>query len=241
MSEWSAKRFWTNASVSETEQGYTVLLDGRVIKTPAKATLVVPTHDLAAAIAQEWRDQGEKIDPTTMPMTRSANSAIDKVKVQRAEVAALIADYGGSDLLCYRAARPDRLVERQIATWDPLLEWSQITLGAPLLCAEGVMHIEQPAASVATLRAAVIDQGPFSLTALYDLVALSGSLVIGLAAQRGAFEIAALWQASILDESFQIEEWGADEEALNMQQTKARAFENAAKFQRLVSMQSYTK
>ena len=140
---WTAKRFWTDATVEEAAQGFTVRLDGRAVKTPAKAELVVPTTAMAEAIAQEWQAQDEVIDPNSMPVTRSANAAIDKVTAQFKEVADMLAAYGDSDVTCYRADTPDSLVARQAAAWDPLLEWAAVTFGARLFPVQGVMHAPQ--------------------------------------------------------------------------------------------------
>ena len=152
MSEWAPKRFWKATEAAPVDGGFTVLLDGRTVKTPAKATLVVPTEDLANAVAQEFAAQDEFIDPNTMPFTRTCNSAIDKVRVQHAEVADLLADYGDSDLLCYRADGPDELVARQADKWDPLLDWAAETLGARLAPRVGVMHSPQDTQAIAALR-----------------------------------------------------------------------------------------
>ena len=180
MSDWAAKRFWSDVTVDLRGSDYVILLDKRLVKTPAKATLAVPSQAMAEAIAAEWEAQDEKIDPQKMPTTRSANAALDKVTPQRAEVAQLIAAYGENDLLCYRAPAPIELVDRQKEAWDPLLAWAAETLDAPLRTAEGVMHVAQPANAVANLTACVAAQSPFQLTALHDLVSMSGSLVIGL-------------------------------------------------------------
>ena len=163
-------------------------------------------------------------------MTRSVNAAIDKVSPQRSEVAALIAEYGESDLLCYRAESPVALSTRQAAAWDPILHWAASALGASLSVGAGVMHITQPANSVETLRAHVAKQNAFQLTALHDLVSLSGSLIIGLAAQRNAFDIHHLWTLSRIDEDWQIEQWGHDEEADTAAEIKRAAFIHAHQF-----------
>lgn len=230
MSDWAPKRFWKDTSVAAVDGGFTIHLDGRGVKTPAKRTLVVPTENLAQAIAVEWDAQEEMVDPLTMPMTRSANAAIDKVAIQKEEVANLIAAYGENDLLCYRADGPRELIARQATIWDPLLDWAATSLGARLSITQGIMHAEQPANSIAALRAAVFDQDNFALTALHDLVSLSGSLVIGLAAQQNAFDLGDLWQASRLDELWQIEQWGDDEEATEAAQKKESAFVHAHEF-----------
>lgn len=216
--------------MAETDGGFAIHLDGRPVRTPAKTPLIVPTQPLAQAIAQEWDAQNDEIDPLSMPMTRSANAALDKVSAQRTEVATMIAAYGESDLLCYRADSPESLVKRQAAAWDPMLDWAAQELNARLICAAGVMHVAQPERAVAALNAHVQDQDAFALTALHDLVALSGSLVIGLAAQRRAFDLPHLWAISRIDENWQTEQWGSDEDAEKEARIKRSAFEHAAKF-----------
>ena len=235
MSEWAAKRFWTAARVKTEDAGYSIALDARMVKTPAKAPLIVPTRALAAAIAAEWDTIEDKIDPRKMPMNRSANAAIDKVAHQHAEVADMIAAYGETDLLCYRAASPQELVLRQAEEWDPLLDWADSALNARLRVVEGLMPHAQDPEAIERLRAAVHEQGIFELTALHDLVALSGSLVLGLAAQRGARPAAELWQTSRLDEAWQAELWGADEEAEATATIKRNAFMHAQEFYCLAS------
>ncbi|MGB0798385.1 MAG: ATP12 family chaperone protein [Planktomarina sp.] len=234
MSDWAAKRFWETVTVEGQDDGFVVLLDGRLVKTPAKTTLAVPTHAMAQSIAQEWRDQQDKIDPMTMPVTKTANSALDKVGPQHVEVAELIAAYGENDLLCYRAPGPVELIARQAAVWDPILEWARMNLDAPLSVTQGVMHADQPANSVAILRQLVIAQNPFELAALHDLVSMSGSLVMGLAAQQGAFDINDLWDWSRLDEEWQIEQWGRDDDADATAALKKSAFVHALRFFQLL-------
>ncbi|MGB0439923.1 MAG: ATP12 family protein, partial [Paracoccaceae bacterium] len=143
MSEWAPKVFWTTVETLAVEGGHTVVLDGRRIKTPAKAALTVPTQGLAQAIAKEWAAQSETVTPATMPFTRTANAAIDKVTLQRAEVADMLSAYGDSDLLCYRAPGPDDLVAQQAVAWDPLLDWAAERYGARLDARSGVIHVAQ--------------------------------------------------------------------------------------------------
>lgn len=230
MSGWAKKRFWNETSVEEKEDGFAVRLDGRAVKTPAKARLVVPTRAMAEAIAAEWDAQGEDVDPTRMPTTRGANAAIDKVRVQHGEVADMLAEYGNSDLLCYRATQPQELVARQAEAWDPLLDWAASDLQARLEPREGLMHADQEAQSLKTLRQRVHDLNEFELAAFHDLVSLSGSLVIGFAAVHKWDQIERLWDISRIDETWQEEQWGIDEEAKAHAEVKREAFLHAERF-----------
>lgn len=230
MSDWKAKRFWKEAGVVEEEGGFGVRLDGRAVRTPAKAALIVPTRALAEAIAAEWNAQEGKIDPGTMPFTRSANAAIDKVARQKSEVAEMLAAYGDSDLVCYRATGPVELIEKQAAAWNPLLDWTESVLSAKLLVVEGVVHVPQDAAALARLRAHVDALDIWALTAFHDLVSLSGSLVIGFAALDGFYPVETLWSLSRVDETWQAEQWGSDEEAEEMAARKQSDFIHAKRF-----------
>ncbi len=230
MSEWKAKRFWKAASVADAPGGYTVELDGRLVKTPAKALLAVPSHALATRIAEEWDSQGEVVDPLSMPYTRSANAAIDKVTHQHAEVAQLLADYGDADLLCYRAERPDSLIARQTVAWDPVLDWAAEALDARLIPRTGVIHKPQSPEALARLSARVQAMDAFTLTAFHDLVGMSGSLILGFAALYDHKPVADIWKLSRLDELWQAEQWGDDEEALELAAKKESDFLHAKSF-----------
>lgn len=230
MSEWAAKRFWKAAAAVEVEGGYSVELDGRSIKTPAKTLVVVPTLAVAQAMAVEWDAQGEKIDPMLMPVTRAANAALDKVRHQKAEVADMLAAYGDSDLVCYRADSPQGLVEAQNEGWDPLIAFAADRLNAPLEKRVGIMHEPQAPATLESLSGQVQTLDPFELAAFHDLVALSGSLIIGFAAIYDFLPIETLWERSRIDEQWQINQWGEDEEAAELAEIKRIAFLNAKIF-----------
>ncbi len=230
MAEWTAKRFWKVASVVEAGAGFTVHLDGRKLRTPVKSELIVPTREMAEAIAAEWDAQGEKVDPLTMPVTRTANAAIDKVAPMHAEVSELVAAYGDTDLLCYRAGSPIELVERQNAAWDPLLEWAAGTLSAPLKTGVGIVHVAQDVGVLALLAKRVASLDAFQLAAFHDLVGMSGSLIIGFATTYKVLPVADLWQRSRIDEDWQIEKWGEDEEEITTSEGKRVGFEHAARF-----------
>ncbi len=230
MSEWKQKRFWKDVSVAETETGFLVELDGRRVKTPAKAPLEVPTAKMARAIAAEWDAQEEGINPEAMPFTRSANAAIDKVRHQHAEVAQMLADYGDSDLLCYRADNPEGLTLRQAEQWNPPLEWAESVLGARLQPRTGVLHQPQDKAELEKLSAQVHALTEFQLAAFHDLVSISGSLILGFAAAQGWRKPEEIWLISRLDEIWQEEQWGPDEEALVAAAAKRGAFLHAKAF-----------
>lgn len=230
---WKPKRFWQAATAEPVEGGFTVRLDGRPVKTPAKAPLLVPTLAMAQVLAAEWDAQQGELRPETMPASRAANSAIDKVAPQFAEVAEMIAAYGGTDLLCYRAEGPEPLVARQAAGWDPLLEWARQQYGTPLVATAGVIHIAQPPGSLAALSAVVHAQTPFQLAALHDLVAITGSLVLGLAVAAGRLTAQTAFDLSRIDEHWQIEQWGPDEEAQALESARHQALCDAARFYQL--------
>ncbi len=235
MSDWKPKRFWKTSTVVAAEGGHTVELDGRRVKTPAKATLILPTQAMADAVAAEWEAQEKEVDPTTMPFTRSANAAIDKVRVQHAEVADMLADYGDSDLLCYRAAHPETLQQRQSAAWDPALDWAANALRARLTPVVGVVHVPQSKSALIELRQQVHALNAFQLAAFHDLVSLSGSLILGFAATRNWRSAEYIWSISQVDETWQTEQWGHDEEASAATEVKKAAFLHAKRFYDLSS------
>ena len=208
------------------------MLDGRPVRTPAKAALVLPTPALAQAVAAEWDAQTGEVQPALMPLTRTANAAIDKVAPMAAAVAEEIARYGASDLLCYRATGPAALVARQAAAWDPWLDWCA-GQGAPLRATAGIMPVAQPPASLAVLTAMVAARTHFELAALYDLVAITGSLVLGLAVLRQRLTPEAAFELARLDEDWQAGQWGVDDEAAESARLKRQAMTDAGRFLRL--------
>lgn len=230
MSAWKAKRFWKSVSVAPTEGGFSVLLDTRPARTPGKLPLILPTKALAQAVAAEWEAQHGEVRPETMPFTRSANSALEKVAPQRAEVVAMLAAYGGSDLLCYRATHPEALIARQAQGWDPILAWAAAELQAPLKATPGVMHLAQDPQVLARLHGLVADMSDFHIAAFHDLVAISGSLILAFAVVRGRLSAAEAWSLSRIDETWQAEQWGVDEEAELLTESKRAAFSQALSF-----------
>lgn len=231
------KRFWTDVTVVETDGTFSVALDGRPIKTPAKQDFSAPTRALAEAVAQEWREQGEVMNPKAMPQTRYVNSVLDGIAPKREAVIETVAAYGGSDLLCYRAEHPDTLIARQRDRWDPLLDWARSEFEAALILASGVMPVAQPAKCLAKLADAVGKHDNFELAGLHDLVSISGSLVLGLAVSAGRLTGPEALALSRLDDDWQIEQWGEDEEASKTAALKAKEFSEAA---RLIALMRQT-
>jgi chaperone required for assembly of F1-ATPase len=226
------RRVWSAVTVEPRGSGFSVLLDGRPVFTPARAILLLPRRAIAEAVATEWSAQGETVNPDTLPLTRLANTAQDRVAGSEAAVIGEIVGYGATDLLCYRAPHPASLAARQADAWDAPLAWARSRYGAALVCAVGLMHVTQPPESLSRLRQAVeacaAEQGPLGLVALAELVALSGSLVLGLAVAEGAAGAGDAWAASRIDETFQAEQWGEDAEAAALAGRREAAFQRAA-------------
>ena len=238
---WTARRrFWQATAVLRQGDGFSVRLDARPLQTPAKAPLILPTAALAAAIAAEWDAVEGEVRPERLPLTRAANTAIDRVMPDPGRAVAAIAAYGNTDLLCHRAEAPEGLRARQAAAWDPWLDWAAQALSAPLVAVSGLMPRQQPAASLAALQSAVAAEDAFALTALQELVVLSGSLVLGLAVARGALTGAAAWPISRIDEDWQAEHWGLDSEAEAAGERKRLDFLTAEMLLRLLSAVALT-
>ena len=224
------KRFYKEATATEADGGWQILLDGRPVRTPARALLILPNAALGEAVAQEWAAQGEEIDPASMPMTGIANAALDHVTPDPAAFAAPIIAYGESDLLCYRAEGPEVLVQRQEAAWSPLLGWAEAHYGAHFAVTSGILHVAQPQETLKRMAEAVLALPPFLLAPLSTLVTMSGSLIIGLAAVERAFPLQELWQAAELDELWQAEQWGDDDQALERRAQRHEEFMTVARF-----------
>lgn len=207
------KRFWKAVSIEAGEGGWAVLLDGRSPKTPAGAVLVLPTESLAGLVADEWAAQGEHLDPATMPATRLASTAIDRIGQAREGVAEEVTRYLGSDALCYFADAPQGLIAEQQRCWRPWLDWAARDLSLPLRQAEGIGHVAQPDTVLRHGRELVLALDDFSLTGLATATGLFGSAVLALAVQRGALSGTEAFDLSRLDEDWQERQWGVDEEA----------------------------
>ena len=227
------KQFYAKAHVGKAgPDGFPLLLDGRPVKTPARRALAAPTRRLAEKIAEEWNAQTDVVDPARMPLTRLANAVIDAVVDAMQPVADEVAKYLGSDLLCYRADRPEGLVERQTRAWDPVLAWARETLGARFVLALGVMHVAQPAETIAVLRVTIASD-PWRLGAVSAITTLTGSALLALALEQGAIDPAAAWAAAHVDEDWQMSQWGRDEDALERRAYRRAEFEAAVTVLRL--------
>lgn len=229
------KRFWKKVEVVDTTDGFGVSLDERPVRTPARAVLVVASRGLAKAIAQEWADSGEEVDPRAMPMTGLANAAIDRIAPNRDLFAAGLARYAEGDLLCYRADGPDKLVAREAEAWDPLLGWARRRFDIDFTIGSGVIHVPQPPETVRKLGHEVAALQPFALAALSPLVTIGGSLVAALAVLEDAVTAEAAWEAVSLGERWQLEQWGEDAEARAAFELRCRDFLAGARFFQLLS------
>jgi chaperone required for assembly of F1-ATPase len=224
------KRFWKDVTVERKGAGWTIKLDRRGVKTPARAALVVPTKALADAIACEWRAVDDRIDPLAMPLTGLANAAIDRVAPDRQAFASGLARYAEADLACYRAEGPRALVTRQEESWDPLLGWARRRYDVDFTTTSALMHVAQPPATVERLAHAVAALEPFRLAGLSPLVTIGGSLVAALAVLGKAIAPEDAWSAVSIDEHWQLEQWGADADAEAALESRRRDFLAAARF-----------
>jgi chaperone required for assembly of F1-ATPase len=230
------KRFYEQAGVEERDGAFVLTLDGRPARTPGRKTIAVPTRALGEALAEEWQAQGAEIDPARMPLTRLVNSAIDGVAAGMPEVAEDILKYVRSDLICYRAGEPDRLVAEQAAAWDPILAWAYEELGARFVLGEVVTFVKQPEAALAAVRARIeSEESPFRLAALHVMTTLTGSALIAFAHASGRLTVVEAWAAAHVDERFQERVWGEDEEAIRRRARREAEFTAASRLYDLSS------
>ncbi|MDF3062081.1 MAG: ATPase [Microvirga sp.] len=224
------KRFYRTAAVAEREGAFQLLLDGRPARTPGRNAVAAPTQALGEELAAEWNAQGAEVDPSTMPLTRIVNSAIDGVAPRREAVIADMAKYAGSDLVCYRAGEPERLAAEQGTAWDPILAWAREALGTQFFLGQGVVHVEQPAAALDAVRAHLeAVASPFRLAALHVMTTLTGSVLIALAHAAGRLDADGAWAAAHVDERYQESLWGEDEEAMLRRAAREAEFRAASR------------
>ena len=228
------KRFWTRAEAVESDGGWGVELDGKPLRTPARAALKVPTRALADAIVAEWDSVVDKLDPGAMPLTGLANAAIDRVAPERSAFAEGLAKYAEGDLACYRAEGPDDLADRQARSWDSLLAWARRRFDVDFNVTSGIVHVAQPKATVDRLAHAVAALDQFRLSGLSPLVTIGGSLVAALGVLEGGLMAEEAWDAVSIDERWQLEQWGDDLEARATLDARRRDFLAAARFLELL-------
>ena len=224
------KRFWKEAAVVQTEDGYKVTLDGHAIRTPSKSALIVRYKSIADQIAAEWMAQEEEVDPATMPATRMVNSVIDKVSVNSDAIIEMLTEYAASDLICYRSLSPQELIEEQAGLWDPLMHWTATVMNAPMVSTNGVMFVSQAEASVDEYRKQLNGMNIYQLAGVHDLITISGSIVISFALITNHITFDQAWMAATVDEAWQEKQWGSDEEAQEALNKKRGDFEFAYNF-----------
>jgi chaperone required for assembly of F1-ATPase len=222
------KRFYKDVTVAGTPVGFCFMLDERPVRTPARQALMLPTRALAEAVAEEWRAQGDEMQPLAMPLTRLVNTVVDGVRAHRDETIAAILRFGENDLLSYRAEEPVELARRQ-GQWDVWLDWAHKHHGARLDVTSGIGHVGQSPEALAALQHAIAAQDDYALTALHTLSSITGSLVLGLAVLEGELTPAEAFALSRLDEAYQAEKWGTDREAEERAARLAREMELAAR------------
>jgi chaperone required for assembly of F1-ATPase len=223
------KRFYENVEVVG-EGPHGIALDGRPLETPLKRDLLLPTAGLAGAVAAEWAAQGERVDPRQMPLTKLANTAIDRVEGHETRIIEELLEYVGADLVCYRAAEPESLVSRQGEFWDPVLSWAEEMLGVRLLAVQGIVHKQQSPEALGTVRRYLHQFDAMHLCALHNLTTLTGSALVALAMERNFLEPERAWLTAHVDEDWQAERWGRDEEAMERRARRKQEFDAAVKF-----------
>lgn len=228
------RRFYKDVSVGEAEDGFRILLDGKPVRTPARAYFAVPSRALAQAVAAEWERQETEINPHQMPLTRLVNVAIDGVARDPEASAAEIVRYAGTDLICYRAEAPDRLVERQGAQWDPVLDWLRTEHHARFFLSAGIVHVAQPQESLARIDE-MVPRDPLRLAALVSLTSLMGSALLPLALLHGRLSPETAWAAAHVDEDWNVEQWGEDDLAAARRAARQVEMQAAADVLRLLA------
>ncbi|MEO0617800.1 MAG: ATP12 family protein [Pseudomonadota bacterium] len=229
------KRIYTSVAHAQRDENYAIELDGRPVRTPARALLAVPQLALADALVAEWDSQGETIDHKTMPLTRLANTALDNVRGREDVIVEEIVSFAGNDLLCYRAETPDSLVAAQNDAWDAPLAWAEEKCGGRFVRVAGVMHVPQPQAVLTAARHMIAAHDAFQLTALHNMTTLTGSAVLALAVAAGELPAADAWERAHADEDWQISQWGPDAEAAARRTYREGEFTTAYQFLTLVS------
>jgi YD repeat-containing protein len=233
MTDAPVRRFYKSVAVTGAKAPFSIALDDRPLRTPLKRPLELPSRPIAEAVASEWSAQGEKIEPQKMPFTRLANTALDRVAGNFPRIMGDIVGFAGSDLVCYRADEPIGLIERQARNWQPVLDWARTRLGGAFAVTEGIVHIEQPTSALEAIRSYLAGKDAWALTALHNMTTLTGSALISAMACEAAILPAEAWLAAHVDEDWQIEHWGWDEEARLRRHHRKQEFDVCLRFYEL--------
>ena len=232
------KRFYENAAVISLAEGFSVELDGREVKTPEKRSNYSPTKAMADVICAEWNAQGDKVIPDSMPIAKMQNTAIDRVDARRDDLIAELVKYAGTDLLCYHSEFPQDLAERQMKVWQPLLDWVAKNHDVTLKVTMGILHVEQEAVQLEKIGEILQSLDSFSLTAFYTITTLCRSVSIALNVFGGNITVDQAWAAAQLDDNYQIEQWGIDDEAKIRQDNMKAELDAAALFLDLIAVRA---
>ncbi len=227
------KKFYKKATVKGKTAPFAIALDGKMMKTPLMEMLEIPTRALAREIAREWNAQEKFVDLNNMHLTKYANIAVDGVAPRKEAIVDEIVAYASSDLLCYRADTPQGLVDRQSAAWDPVLKWAEDTHKLNFICVAGVIYASQPAPTLAAAHNLLMQKDTHSLTGIHNLTTLLGSALLAMAVVEGAMTQDDCWNAAHLDEDWNIEQWGTDDDALKRRETRRAEFDGILRFCRL--------
>lgn len=227
------RRFYKTVSVSASDDGFEVKLDGRPIRTPMKRPLALPTHALAEAVAAEWDAQEDRIHPHAMTLTKLAYTAIDRIALNPELVSDAIVSFAASDLVCYRAAWPLGLVARQAEAWDPMLDWARTALHASFEVTTGVVHVAQPPSVLKAVRRYLESLSYWELTAILSIATLLDSALMALRVFDGNMRPLEAWAAAHVDEDWQIEHWGEDAEAVERRAGRRAEFDACCRFSEL--------
>jgi len=227
------KKFYKKATVKGKKAPFCIALDGRVMKTPLKASLEIPSKALARAIADEWNAQGEFVDLNNMFLTKYANTAIDRVETRKENIVDEIVAFASSDLVCYRADTPQGLVDKQAQSWDPVLKWAHEHHGLNFICVAGIIYASQPDATLVAAHGVLSALDAYSLTAIHNLTTLTGSALLAMAVIDGAITADEGWNAAHVDEDWNIAQWGTDDDAIERRKLRRGEFDGIIEFYRL--------